>query len=96
MPVGAIKHLETETFNIKANNGGGKFTINFEMHSCPINYLGDIVAELSKGFRDIEVINNQTGEVAISIYTCDELFEELCSPEMCVDMVRHICDKRGI
>ena len=96
MPVGAIKHLETETFNIKANNGGGKFTINFEMHSCPINYLGDIVAELAKGFRDIEVINNQTGEVAISMYTCDELFEELCSPEMCVDMVRHMCDKRGI
>ena len=94
MPLSEFK--TTPTFNIKANNGGGKFNINFEMHSCPINYLGDIVAELSKGFRDIEVINNETGEVAKSMYTCDALFEELCSPEMCIDMVRHMCDKRGI
>lgn len=94
MPLSTFK--TTPIFNIKAHNGGGKFTIKFEMNSCPINYLGDIVAELSKGFRDIEVINNETGEVAISMYTCDELFEELCSPEMCIDMVRHMCDKRGI
>jgi hypothetical protein len=58
--------------------------------------VGDITAELSKGFRDIEVINNETGEVAMSIYFSDDMFEELCSPEMCIDMVRHICDKRGI
>ena len=88
--------IKTPTFSINARNGGGKFTINFEMHSCPINYLGDIVAELSKGFRDIKVFNNETGEVAMSIYFSDDMFEELCSPEMCVDMVRHICDKRGI
>jgi hypothetical protein len=94
MPTSAIK--TTPTFNIKANNGGGKFTINFEMPNCPLNYVGDITAELSKGFRDIEVINNETGEVAMSIYFSDEMFEELCPPEMCIDMVRHICDKRGI
>jgi hypothetical protein len=94
MPTSAIK--TTPTFNIKANNGGGKFTINFEMPNCPLNYVGDITAELSKGFRDIEVINNETGEVAMSIYFSDDMFEELCSPEMCIDMVRHMCDKRGI
>lgn len=94
MPISTIK--TTPTFNISASNGGGKFNIDFEMHSCPMNYVGDIVAELSKGFRDIDVINNETGEVAISIYFSDDMFEELCSPEMCIDMVRHICDKRGI
>ena len=94
MPISAIK--TTPTFHIKAHNGGGKFSINFEMLKCPLNYVGDITAELSKGFRDIEVINNETGEVAMSIYFSDDMFEELCSPEMCIDMVRHICDKRGI
>jgi hypothetical protein len=94
MPTSTIK--TTPTFNIRANNGGGKFNINFEMDSCPINYVSDITAELSKGFRDIEAINNETGEVAMSIYFSDDMFEELCSPEMCIDMVRHMCDKRGI
>jgi hypothetical protein len=94
MPTSAIK--TTPTFHIKAHNGGGKFSINFEMLKCPLNYVGDITAELSKGFRDIEVINNETGEVAMSIYFSDDMFEELCSPEMCIDMVRHMCDKRGI
>lgn len=94
MPLSAIK--KTPTFNIKAHNGGGKFTINFEMLNCPLNYVGDITGELSKGFRDIEVVNSETGEIAMSIYFSDEMFQELCSPEMCIDMVRHICDKRGI
>ena len=95
MPTSAIKHNEPN-FIINAHNGGGKFCIDFCMHSCPPRYVGDVVAELSKGFRDIEVINNETGEVAINIYFSDGMFEELCSPEMCIDMVRHICDKRGI
>lgn len=94
MPTSAIK--KTPTFNIKAHNGGGKFTINFEMLNCPLSYVGDITGELSKGFRDIEVINSETGEIAMSIYFSDEMFQELCSPEMCIDMVRHICNKRGI
>ena len=94
MPLSAIK--KTPTFNIKAHNGGGKFTINFEMSNCPLNYVGDITGELSKGFRDIEVVNSETGEIAMSIYFSDEMFQELCSPEMCIDMVRHICNKRGI
>jgi hypothetical protein len=94
MPTSAIK--TTPTFNIKAHNGGGKFTINFEMLNCPLNYVGDITGELSKGFRDIDVVNSETGEIAMSIYFSDEMFQELCSPEMCIDMVRHICDKRGI
>jgi hypothetical protein len=94
MPLSTTK--TTPTFNIKAHNGGGKFTICFEMLNCPLNYVGDITGELSKGFRDIEVINNETGEVAMSIYFSDDMFEELCSPEMCIDMVRHMCDKRGI
>lgn len=94
MPLSAIN--TTPTFNINANNGGGKFTINFEMLNCPLNYIGDIVVELSKGFRDIEVINSQTGEVAMSLYYSDDMFQELCSPEMCIDMVRHMCEKRGI
>ncbi len=94
MPTSAIK--KTPTFNIKAHNGGGKFTINFEMSNCPLNYVGDITGELSKGFRDIEVVNSETGEIAMSIYFSDEMFQELCSPEMCIDMVRHICNKRGI
>jgi hypothetical protein len=95
MPTSAIKKT-TPTFNIKAHNGGGKFTINFEMPNCPLNYVGDITGELSKGFRDIEVVNSETGEIAMSIYFSDDMFQELCSPEMCIDMVRHICNKRGI
>lgn len=95
MPTSAIKKNEAN-FIINAHNGGGKFRIDFCMHSCPQRYVGDIVAELAKGFRDIEVLNNETGEVAINIYFSDEMFGELCSPEMCIDMVRHICDKRGI
>ncbi len=95
MPVSAL-NKETTNYNITANNGDGGFSIRFEMDKVPREHLTDILNELAKGFRDIEVINSYTGEVAITLYTSCELFEELCPPEMCIDMVRHICKKRNL
>lgn len=95
MPTSAIKKEEV-FYNISANNGDGGFSIKFDMDRVPKAYLADILSELCKGFRDVTAINADTGEVAIGVYTSHELFEEECSPEMCIDMVRHICKKRGI
>ena len=95
MPISAIKKEEI-FYNISANNGDGGFSIKFNMDRVPKAYLTDILSELTKGFRDVTAINADTGEVAIGFYTSPELFEETCSPEMCIDMVRHICKKRGI
>lgn len=95
MPLSAIKKEEI-FYNISANNGDGGFSIKFNMDKVPKAYLTDILSELTKGFRDVTVTNADMGEVAIGFYTSYELFEEACSPEMCIDMVRHICIKRGI
>lgn len=68
-----------KTFTIKANNGQSPLIeITYaapsymRMHAC--------VKILQRGFRDIQVTCDQTGEIYLTLYKCSEMFKPETSP----------------
>lgn len=70
-----------------------KIVATFE--NVPEEKLSDMLFYATRGFRSIEVINNQTGEVAYSRYVNCELFENEVSYNYgeCLDYMKHILTK---
>lgn len=62
-------------FNISAQNLNGEFNIVIDLNNIPQEKIGEVVNVLSLGFREIEVINSETGEVALTHYVGYDFFE---------------------
>ena len=61
-------------YTITAENCGGLYYSTFKKSGVPKKYIAPLTQILSLGFRDIEVINDETGEVALNMYFNDEFF----------------------
>lgn len=58
--------------------------------------LLDILHYATKAFRSVEVVNNETGEVALSLYQGQSLFDKNCGYNYgdALDYMRHILNKQ--
>ena len=60
------------TYTLTARNGESP-SITFEV-SAPFHWAMGMVKIAEKAFRDIQVINNETGEVMLTKYQSSEVF----------------------
>lgn len=83
------------TFNITVDSCENCPKIVATFEDVPKEKLPDMLFYAKRAFRSIEVINNQTGEVAYSRYMCCELFENEINYSYgdCLDYMRHILKK---
>ena len=83
------------TFNITIDSCENCPKIIATFENIPEEKLPDVLFYAKRAFRSIEVINNQTGEIAYSRYICCELFENEISYTYgdCLDYMRHIIKK---
>lgn len=66
--------INEATYNITAENCGGLYSLSFSKSRVPKRYVAKLIKILSEGFRDIQVVNSETGEIAINSYLNDEFF----------------------
>ena len=85
----------TNTFNITVDSCENCPKIVATFEDVPEEKLSDMLFYAKRAFRSIEVINNQTGEIAYSRYMCCELFENEIGYSYgdCLDYMRHIMKK---
>ena len=85
----------TNTFNITVDSCENCPKIVATFEDVPEEKLSDMLFYAKRAFRSIEIINNQTGEIAYSRYMCCELFENEISYNYgdCLDYMRHIMKK---
>ena len=83
------------TFSITVDSCEFSPKIVATFDEVPEEKLTDVLFYAKRAFRSIEVVNNQTGEVAYNRYICCELFENeiLYSYGDCIDYMRHIIKK---
>ena len=55
-------------YNVEASNGGGKVTVEVCYRDLGKNGAKFVAGILSKAFRDVRIINADTGEVMYNIY----------------------------
>ena len=65
----------------------------------PKEKVEDVICIATGGFRSVEIINNETGEVAYSCYISDEHFNincQYCSIASCIkDLLEFVTFPRG-
>ena len=64
-----------KTYDINLNNNG-KLRIHFEMTT---NDIEGVIWEVNHTFRDIEILDADTGEIIYNSYKSDEIFEKAWS-----------------
>lgn len=87
--------MENNTFNIILDSCENCPKIVATFENVPEEKLSDMLFYAKRAYRSIEVINNQTGEIAYNRYMCCKLFEdEICyNYGDCLDFMRHIMNK---
>jgi hypothetical protein len=68
--------MENNTFNITLDSCENCPKVVATFENVPEEKLSDVLYYATRAFRSIEVINNQTGEIAFNSYTCVELFKD--------------------
>lgn len=83
----------TYTVSVDSCESCPKIVASFD--SVPENKLKDVLYYATKAFRSVEVINNETGEVAFTLYQGSLLFDEHCGYSYgdALDYMRHIINK---
>lgn len=67
--------LEIATYTIKADNGHHRPRIEFSHEAVPGDKAKGLAILLTRAFRNVEVTNNETGEVMFTNYVSDGWFE---------------------
>ena len=67
--------LEIATYTIKADNGHHRPRIEFSHEAVPGDRAKGLAILLTKAFRNVEVTNNETGEVMFTNYISGDWFE---------------------
>jgi hypothetical protein len=83
----------TYTVTVDSCESCPKIVASFD--AVPENRLKDVLYYATKAFRSVEVINNDTGEVALTLYQGLVLFDDRCrySYGDALDYMRHNLDK---
>ena len=80
--------LEIATYTIKADNGRHRPRIEFSHEAVPGHKAKPLSIILTKAFRNVEVTNNETGEVMFTNYVSGDWFE----PELPISTVLDAID----
>ena len=85
--------ITTYTVSVDSCESCPKIVASFD--SVPENKLKDVLYYATKAFRSVEVVNNETGEVAFSLYQGLVLFDGHCGYSYgdALDYMRHTLDK---
>lgn len=94
-PKDFTKPVTANTFNITVDSCENCPKIVATFENVPEEKLSEVLYYAKRAFRSIEVVNNQTGEIAYSRYVCCELFENeiLYTYGDCLDYMRHVVQK---
>ena len=76
------------TYTVKADNGCYRPRIEFSHEAVPGDKAKPLVLLLTKAFRNVEVTNNETGEVMFTNYVSGDWFE----PELAISTVLGIAE----
>ena len=84
----------TYTVSVDSCESCPKIIANFD--SVPEDKLLDILYYAKKAFRFVEVVNNETGEVALNLLQGQFLFDKNCGYSYgdALDYMRHILNKQ--
>ena len=80
--------LENATYTIKADNGRHRPRIEYSHEAVPGHKAKALAILLTKAFRNVEVTNNETGEVMFTSYVSGDWFE----PELAISTVLSVAD----
>jgi hypothetical protein len=90
-----METTNTTTYTVSVDSCESRPKIVASFDSVPENKLKDVLYYATKAFRSVEVINNETGEVALSLYQGLFLFDSRCGYSYgdALDYMRHTLDK---
>lgn len=79
-------------YNVTLSNGGGAMKVNVEISSVSWDKACLIISYGIYAFRDITVVDSETGEVAYSRYIASHVFETEETIENVLDAIRQIVE----
>lgn len=79
-------------YNVRLSNGGGKKAIEIKVTNVPWNTAWWIVGVGNGAFRDTEIVDNETGEVAYNRYASDTVFEADCTVAEVLDLINKLVE----
>ena len=84
--------LENATYTIKADNGCYRPRIEFSHEAVPGHKVKGLALLLTEAFRNVEVTNNETGEVMFTNYVSGDWFESKLSISTVLSLVEDMLD----
>lgn len=79
-------------YNVQFSNGGGSMKIEVEISSVSWEKAYLIIGYGNLAFRDVRVVDNETGEVAYNRYVSDCLFEAESTIESVLKAIHQIVE----
>lgn len=79
-------------YNVTLSNGGGAIKVNIEISSVSWEKAYLIIGYGNLAFRDIAVVDSETGEVAYNRYVSSHIFEAEDTIENALDAIRQIVE----
>lgn len=79
-------------YNVTLSNGGGAMKVNVEISSVSWEKAYLIIGYGNLAFRDITVVDSETGEVAYNRYVASHVFEAEDTVENVLDAIRQIVE----
>lgn len=84
--------LENATYTVKADNGHHRPRIEYTHEAVPGDKAKGLAILLTKAFRNVEVTNNETGEVMFTNYVSSDWFEGECSIRTILALAENMLD----
>jgi hypothetical protein len=88
--------MTNSTFNLTLDSCENCPKIVATFENVPMSKLEDVLYYAERGFRSVEVVSNETGEVLFNQYVCHEIFESRHSGYNygeAIDYIQHIIRK---
>lgn len=79
-------------YNVTLSNGGGAVKVNVEISSISWEKAYLVIGYGNLAFRDITVVDSETGEVAYNRYVSSHIFEAEDTVENVLDVIRQIVE----
>jgi hypothetical protein len=79
-------------YNVTLSNGGGAMKIGVEISSVSWEKAYLIIGYGNLAFRDITVVDSETGEIAYNRYVSDYIFKAEDTIENVLDAIRQIVE----
>ena len=77
------------TYTVKVDSCEARPKIVTEFNEVPDNQLEQVVYIAKKAFRSVEVVDEETGEIVLTYYVGERLWEKAFNYGEAIDMISH-------